>query len=143
MQSICILCVPAGVCKPPSRIASRMPTRRQATGRLTCQGPSSRPSPGPTAGRHFRHSRRRPRKQIEAGEYAGREDLAKALKLDRSCVGKMLCPTSLAPDIVEAIVRGEEPDRISLRQLHDGMPLCWQERRERRSSMGLLAETSG
>ncbi len=38
-------------------------------------------------------------------------------------MGRMLRLTSLAPDIVEAIVRGKEPDGISLRQLHDGLPL--------------------
>jgi hypothetical protein len=73
----------------------------------------------------------RSQEQIESGDYAGLEDLAKALKLDRSYVGRMLRLTSLAPDIVEAIVRGQEPEGISLRQLHDGVPLCWQEQRAR------------
>jgi hypothetical protein len=68
---------------------------------------------------------------IESGQYANLEDLAKGLKLDRSYVGRMLRLTSLAPDIVEAIVRGKEPEGISLRQLRDGVPLSWQEQRER------------
>ncbi len=51
--------------------------------------------------------------------------------MDRSYVGRMLRLTSLAPDIVEAIIRGEEPEGVSLRQLHAGVPLCWQEQRER------------
>lgn len=68
--------------------------------------------------------------QIESGRYASLEDLAKGLKLDRSYVGRMMRLTSLAPDIVEAIVRGKEPDGISLRQLRDGVPLCWQEQRD-------------
>ena len=68
--------------------------------------------------------------QLESGKYAGLEDMAKDLKLDRSYVGRMLRLTSLAPDIVEAIIGGKEPDGISLRQLHDGVPLLWQEQRE-------------
>lgn len=68
--------------------------------------------------------------QIESSKYASLEDLAKGLKLDRSYVGRMLRLTSLAPDIVEAIVRGKEPEGISLRQLRDGVPLSWQEQTE-------------
>lgn len=49
---------------------------------------------------------------------------ARAPGLDRSYGGRKLRLTSLAPDIVEAIVRGKEPDGISLRQLHAGVPLC-------------------
>ena len=52
--------------------------------------------------------------QIESGQYASLEDLAKGLKLDRGYVGPMLRLTSLAPDIVEAVVRGKEPEGISL-----------------------------
>jgi hypothetical protein len=63
--------------------------------------------------------------------------LAKALKLDRSYVCRMLRLTSLAPDIVEAVERGREPDGISLRQPHDRVPLRWQEQRERRRHSSL------
>lgn len=69
--------------------------------------------------------------QLESGKYDSLEDLAKGLKLDRSYVGRMLKLTSLAPEIVEAIVRGNEQEGISLRQLHDGVPLSWQEQRDR------------
>ena len=36
----------------------------------------------------------------------------------------------LAPDIVEAIVRGEEPSGLSLERLVKGMPSVWEEQRE-------------
>ena len=36
----------------------------------------------------------------------------------------------LAPDIVEAIVRGEEPSGVSLERLVKGMPVLWEEQRE-------------
>ena len=69
--------------------------------------------------------------QIESGEHAGIDDLAQALGLDRTYVGRMLRLTSLAPDIVEAILRGDEPDGISLSRLHRTLPVCWQEQRGR------------
>ncbi len=37
----------------------------------------------------------------------------------------------LAPDIVEAIVRGDEPSGLSLEKLTKGFPLAWDEQRER------------
>ena len=74
--------------------------------------------------------------QIESGQYASLEDLAKSLKLDRSYVGRVMQLTLLAPDIVEAIVQGKEPAGISFRQLRNGVPLCWQEQRERWRAAG-------
>jgi hypothetical protein len=69
--------------------------------------------------------------QIESGEYVGIEDLAQAVGVDRTYIGRMLRLTSLAPDIVEAILRGEEPEGISLRRLQKGLPVGWREQRER------------
>ncbi len=37
----------------------------------------------------------------------------------------------LAPDIVGAIVRGEEPSGMSLERLVKGMPMLWDEQRQR------------
>ena len=61
--------------------------------------------------------------QIESGEYTGVEDLAQALGVDRTCAGRTLRLTSLAPDIVEAILRGDEPDGISFRSLRKRLPV--------------------
>ncbi len=69
--------------------------------------------------------------QFESGKYDKLEDLAKDLKMDRSYLGRTLRLTSLAPDIVEAIVAGKEPEGISLRQLQEGVPLRWLEQRKR------------
>lgn len=69
--------------------------------------------------------------QIESGEYAGIEDLAQALGVDRTYAGRLLRLTSLAPDIVEAILRGDEPDGISLTRLHSDLPACWADQRRR------------
>jgi len=69
--------------------------------------------------------------QLESGEYASLEDLAKDVGCDRTYVGRILHLTSLAPDIVEAILRGEEPDGISLEKLRKNLPVRWEEQRER------------
>ena len=66
---------------------------------------------------------------LESGEYAEITDLAAALGLDRSYVGRMLQLTSLVPDIVQAILAGEEPSGLSLTKLHVGMSERWDEQR--------------
>ena len=68
--------------------------------------------------------------QLESGQYAGVEDLAQALGVDRTYAGRMLRLTSLAPDIIEAILRGEEPDGISMRKLQKNLPVKWDEQRK-------------
>ncbi|TCZ60825.1 hypothetical protein [Roseicella aquatilis] len=51
---------------------------------------------------------------LESGRYASLGDLAKAEKIDRSYLGKMLRLTLLAPDLVEAILDGQQPDGVTL-----------------------------
>jgi len=67
--------------------------------------------------------------QLESGEYASLEDLAKDVGCDRTYVGRMLRLTSLAPDIIEAILRGDEPDGLSLEKLRKNLPVRWEEQR--------------
>jgi hypothetical protein len=62
--------------------------------------------------------------------YASLEDLAKDVGCDRTYVGRMLRLTSLAPDIIEAILRGEEPDGLSLETLRKDLPVRWEEQRQ-------------
>jgi hypothetical protein len=57
----------------------------------------------------------------------GVEDLAKDVGCDRTYVGRMLRLTSLAPDIIEAILRGDEPDGLSLEKLRKNLPVRWDE----------------
>ena len=74
--------------------------------------------------------------QIESGEYPGLEDLAQAVAVDRTYVGRILRLTSLAPGIVESILRGEEPDGLSLEKLRKNLPVRWDEQRRRWCSQG-------
>jgi len=43
----------------------------------------------------------------------------------------MLRLTSLAPDIIEAVLRDDEPEGMSLRKLQKGLPIGWREQREK------------
>ena len=70
-------------------------------------------------------------KLIDAGRYASVTELARALDVDRSYVGRILRLALLAPDIVEAIVEGQEPSGLSLEKLVKGLPAVWEEQRER------------
>ncbi len=63
--------------------------------------------------------------QLEWGEYASLEDLAAANGVDRTYVGRILRLTSLAPEIVERILDGDEPEGVSLRRLQKDLPLAW------------------
>ncbi len=68
--------------------------------------------------------------QIEAGEYVSLEGLAKAVGCDRTHVGRMLRLTRLTPDIIEAILRGDEPDGLSLEKLRKNLSVRWEEQRK-------------
>ncbi len=65
-------------------------------------------------------------------EYAGIEDLAQAV--DRTYAGRMLRLTSLAPDIVKAILHGDEPDGLNLEKLRKNLPVRWDKQWKRYSS---------
>ena len=68
--------------------------------------------------------------QLESGQYANLDDLARAAGVDRSYIGRLLRLTSLAPDIIEAILAGDEPDGMSLEKLRKKLPVSWEEQRE-------------
>jgi len=66
---------------------------------------------------------------IESGQAESNSDLARKLKLDQSYIARTIRLTSLAPDLVEAILDGQEPDSLSLRSLRRDLPLDWNEQR--------------
>jgi hypothetical protein len=68
-------------------------------------------------------------KMIEGGEVKSNCDLARKLKLDQSYVARTIRLASLAPDIVEAVLDGQEPDGMSLWGLRRNVPLLWEEQR--------------
>jgi hypothetical protein len=70
------------------------------------------------------------RELLESGRYATIRELAADLGLDNSYVARMLRLTLLAPDLIEAILDGTEPDGLSLAKLVN-LPPLWREQRER------------
>ena len=67
---------------------------------------------------------------IESGDVKSISDLARRLKLNPSYAARTIRLASLAPDIIEAILSGQEPDGLSLGCLRKEIPLLWTEQRE-------------
>jgi hypothetical protein len=72
---------------------------------------------------------------LEEERYASVSDIARAEKLDRTYVGDVLRLTLLAPDIVEAIVEGRQPEEMTLPVLMKPFPVVW-ERQHRALTAG-------
>ena len=66
---------------------------------------------------------------IESGKFRSVSDLARNLEVDTSYVARILKLTTLAPDIIEAILNGEEPSGLSLTQLIRIFPMDWEQQR--------------
>jgi len=56
-------------------------------------------------------------------------DLARKLEIDNSYLKRILTLSTLAPEIIEAILNGEEPDGLSLNRLLKPFPESWEEQR--------------
>ena len=65
------------------------------------------------------------RAMLENGKHATIAEIAAAEKINESYVGRVLRPTLLAPDIVEAIVGGRQPAKMTLAVLMQPLPLEW------------------
>jgi len=70
-------------------------------------------------------------KMLDSGQAGSTAELARKYDVDRSYVGRMLKLTSLAPDIVEAVLAGDEPSGLSLACFREGMPVRWDQQRQR------------
>lgn len=71
------------------------------------------------------------KKLLDEGKYGSIIEMAQALKIDRHPMARMLRLTLLSPDIIEAILAGNEPDGFSLRQLVGEIPMLWSEQVQR------------
>jgi hypothetical protein len=67
---------------------------------------------------------------LESSQYSTIGELAKANQVDRTYVSRVLRLTSLAPDLVESLLAGNDCEGLSLRQLLKGIPLLWNQQRE-------------
>ncbi len=65
------------------------------------------------------------RRLLEDGVYATFDELAKAERVSQSHVSRVLRLTLLAPDIVEAILDGRQPEAVRLEDLLSGLTAEW------------------
>ena len=73
---------------------------------------------------------------MDEGSYASVSDIARAEKLDRTCVGDVLRLTLLAQDVVEAVLDGRQPEGTTLPGLLAGAATAWTEQRQSPGSAG-------
>lgn len=67
------------------------------------------------------------RKLLETGAFATVEEIAAAETINASYVSRVLRLTLLAPEIVEAILDGSQPNEITLAALMRPFPVAWHE----------------
>ena len=67
---------------------------------------------------------------IDSGKFASISELAQAIGLDVSYAARLYRLTLLAPDIVEAILDGNEPEGLSMRVLSQPIPMDWKQQRK-------------
>jgi len=65
------------------------------------------------------------RRQMETGRYGTINELAAAEKINSSYVSRLLRLTLLAPDIVDAILNGQQPKEMTLPGLMEPFPVEW------------------
>lgn len=68
--------------------------------------------------------------RLESGTSNTIGQLAQELEIDSSFLTRIMKLTSLAPDIIETILNGEEPSGLSLTTLLKGFPEDWEEQRK-------------
>ncbi|MFN8891734.1 MAG: hypothetical protein ACK5WA_05170 [Alphaproteobacteria bacterium] len=73
-------------------------------------------------------------KLLDEGRYASISEMATAEKIERGYLGTLLRLTLLAPDLVEAILNGRQPEWVTLPRLLEGVPVGWGEQRLGRAS---------
>jgi hypothetical protein len=69
-------------------------------------------------------------RMLDEGLCATIEELAKRERVYRGYMSRVLRLTLLAPDIVEAIIDGQQPEGMRLEPLLEGFPLEWDEQRK-------------
>jgi len=70
------------------------------------------------------------RKLLETGVYGTIEEIAAAEKINSSYVSRVLRMTLLAPDIVESVLDGRQPTKVTLALLMRPFPVAWEEQVE-------------
>ena len=82
----------------------------------------SDPAPIKALARGFRW-----RRMLEEGRYASISEMAKAEGVERGYVGTLLRLTLLPPAMVEAILDGRQPARVTLPKMMEPFPVEWRQ----------------
>lgn len=75
--------------------------------------------------RAFRYQR-----MLDGGRYATISEMAEAERIERGYLGSLLRLTLLAPDIVEAVLEGRQPNEVRLPHLLEPFTANWCGQRE-------------
>jgi len=78
------------------------------------------PTLGKALARAFRYQR-----LLDERRYASISEMAAAERIERGYLGTLLRLTLLAPDIVEVILNGRQPERMTLARLMTSFPVEW------------------
>ena len=73
------------------------------------------------------------RRMMETGRYGTIDELAATEKINSSYVSRLLRLTLLAPEIVEAILDGRQPEGMTLPSLMEQFPVEWEQQNSARS----------
>jgi len=73
---------------------------------------------------------------LDDGVFTSITEIAENEKLSFTYISRILRLSTLAPDIVEAIVDGDQPRSLMLAELLDEVPPCWTDQRSRWSDEG-------
>lgn len=116
----------------PSAITVRVPFRIvKRGGRKEIQAPADAPVPRRTDNTLIKALARafRWKRMLEAGRFATMAELGEHEKIATSYLTRVLRLTLLAPDVVDAILDGQQGPEITLANLLDPFPLDWDEQR--------------
>jgi len=82
------------------------------------------------------------RRMLEAGDYGTIDELAAAEKINPSYLSRLLRLTLLAPEIIEAILDGRQPEGITLPGLMEPFPAEWEQQRAQAAGPVFSGRTS-
>jgi hypothetical protein len=114
----------------PETITLHVPLRlQQCGGRKRVVTPDGRPiSPTPQIDNALVKALARAhrwQRMLEAGQYGSLTELAKAEKINRSYLSRILRLTLLAPEIFEAILDGKQGPELTMAKLMEPFPGEW------------------
>jgi ParB-like chromosome segregation protein Spo0J len=138
---------PADVCRDGDCMVLNIPmTFRRHNGRreiILPQGGDTSFGPEPNRALVLALARAwRWQEMLDSGEVGSVDELAKRLHLGSTYVARTLRLTALAPNLVESILAGDEPDGLSLRKLAADLPVDWAEQERLLAGGCLLAPRS-